>query len=197
MKKKKKLSSERFAILVTFFFVILIGISSCASKPAARKTEFYVDLTKNSKFFILPPRDIEKPMDMAQHISASFGRQNHFINAWVKADETKIEMSMFNEMGATMGELFFEEGFIDFKSSVIPEFFGPEFIIADFQVCFYDPHSLSISLKKCGLNLNVDNDNRYIMRRNNLIIEIPKTNSRVTLVNYLRGYTYSIEGDFE
>ena len=195
--KKKNLSMQRFAIFVTVFFLILIGISSCASRRTARETTFYVYLTNNSKFFLLPPEAIEKPMDMIQHISASFRRQNHFFNAWVIADETKIEMSIFNEMGATMGELFFREGFIDFKSPIFPRAFRPEYIVADFQLSFYDPHFLRLALEKSGLFLEIEGNNRRIYEKNELIVEIIKNDNSVTLINHLRGYTYTMVGDFE
>jgi len=186
---------QRFTIFVTFFFVILIGISSCASRRTAGETGFYVYLTNNSRFFLLPPQDIEKPMDMIQYISASFGRQNYFFNAWVMADETKIEMTIFNEMGATMGELFYGEGFIDFKSPVIPRSIRPEYIVADFQLCFYDPLFLRSALEKSGFTLEIDGNNRRIYEKNELIVEIFKKDNSVTLINHLRGYTYTMVGD--
>ena len=187
---------QRFTIF-TASFLILILTSSCASKPAEAKSGLFVNLTNKSKFFLLAPHDIEKPMDMAQQISASYKKYNLSIISWVAADETKIEMSAFNEMGTTMGELLFREGIIDLKSSVIPKVFKPEYIVADYQLCFYKTLPLRLALEKSGLTLMINENNRRIYEKNKLIIEILKNDNSVTLINHLRGYTFAITGDFE
>jgi len=189
--------------LIFFFPVCIVCILSCAS--VARKEIPYVNLTNSSKFVLLPTEGIEKAMDMAQFLSAEFRGQNYFFNAWVKADENAIEMVLFNEMGASIGELFYRNGEVNFSSAVIPraalQYFKPEYIIADFQLCFYDTSLLEQSLKDCDLVLEViDSSSRHGSRRilsgNEVIIEIKKTGNIVELVNHLRGYAYSMEGDF-
>ena len=140
-------------------------------------------------------------MDMSQFFSVEFRGQNYFFNAWVIANEDAIEMSFFNELGASMGDLSYRNGEVHFSSTVIPRAvmrsFNPEYVIADFQLCFYDPILLSRSLKDSGLVLETKNGNRRILSGNDVIIEIEKTNNSVKLVNHLRRYTYTLEGDFQ
>ena len=178
--------------------IFITCLISCAS--VAKKEQLYVDLTDNSKFVLLAPGGIEQAMDMVQFLSAIFRNQNYFLNAWVKADENSIEMVFFNELGASMGELSYRNGVIDFSSSVFPRSlmrsFKPEYIIADFQLCFYDPFLLIRSLKDCGLILEINESSRRILSGNKVIIEIKKTEKTVEFVNYLRGYAYTLEGDF-
>jgi len=149
-------------------------------------------------------------MDMAQFLSAEFGGQNYFFNAWVKADENEMEMTFFNELGASLGELSYRNGVVHFSSNIIPRSvlrsFKPEYFIADFQLCFYDPFLLDKSLKDSGLVLETtDGDSRHgdsrhgsrrILNGNEVIIEIEKTGNTVKLVNHLRKYSYTLEGDF-
>jgi len=133
---------------------------------------------------------------MAQHISASYNRQSFYFSSWIFADENGIDISLFNELGAAMGELSYREGVVNLSSAVFPKSLKPEYIVADFQLCFYDPELLGKALKDCGLVLETQNNNRRIYSGKNLIIEIEKTYGAVKLVNRLRGYSYTLEGEF-
>lgn len=144
-------------------------------------------------------------MDMAQYVSAEFAGRNFFFIAWVKADKNAIEMVFFNELGASIGELSYAGGSAHFSSTVIPRAFlrhvKPEYIIADFQLCFYDPVLLGKALEDIGLVLEIQGGNRFqesrrILSGNEVIIDITKTDSSVKLENLLRGYTYTMEGKF-
>ena len=187
---------------IKVFFVFLVCtacVLSCAS--ITRKSMLYVNITNNSKFILLPTSAIEQSIDMAQFLSAEFRGQTYFLNAWVKADEDAIEMLLFNELGASMGELSYRNGTALFSSPVFPRSvtraIKPEYAIADFQLCFYDPILLAQSLEDIGLTLEIANGSRRILNGNEVIIEITRTANSVKLVNHLRKYTYTLEGDFQ
>jgi hypothetical protein len=158
-------------------------------------------LTNSSKFILLPPGDIESPLDMAQQISAVYKDQDFILNAWVKADETGTAMTFFNSLGTSLGELSYREDGLSFSSPVFPSSFKPEYIIADFQLCFYGHDAVSRALQACGLTLEAEEDGagretRRISSKKNVIIEIEKTETAVRYVNHLRGYAYTLEGEF-
>jgi len=189
--KKDKKKYCRFAFLA---ILILPAFYSCSSAAVDRRPHAY--LADRSKFILLSPSGIEKPIDMAQHISASYRGQRFYFNCWVLADESGIDISLFNELGAAMGELSYRENAVCLSSAVFPKSLKPEYIVADFQLCFYDPDLVCGALKDCGLVLETRNDNRRIFKGKNLIIEIEKTSGTVKLVNHLRSYTYTLEGEF-
>jgi len=184
--------------LLFFFSIFVICILSCPS--VSKKNTLYVNLIGKSKFVLLPPEGIEQTMDMAQFLSAEFGGKNYFLNSWVKANENAIEMTFFNEMGAGIGELSYKNGAVHFSSPVIPKSviksLEVEYVIADFQLCFYDPFLLSKSLEDSGLVLETKDGSRRILNGNEVIIEIKKTRNAVELINHLRKYSYTLEGDF-
>ena len=188
------MKSGKTVRLVLLSTLIFIWLCSCASRTSDKRLFAY--LTDMARFVLLPPGAIEKPMDMAQYISASFMGQNHYFNAWARADETSMDMTLFSELGAAMGDLSYTDGIINFSSRVFPASLQPEYIVADFQLCFYDPVLLRRALEDCGLSLEIQLNTRRILEGRNLIIEIEKSPNRVRLVNHLRGYTYTIEGDF-
>jgi hypothetical protein len=188
----------RVAPLLFFFSACFFSFFSC--KSAAREDRPYTYLTDSSKFILLPTDGIERPIDMAQYMSAELRGKKYFFNAWVKADENAIEMTFFNELGASMGELSYKDAAIHFSSPVFPmsliRSFKPEYVIADFQLSFYDPILLGKSLKDSGLVLEILDGRRRILNGDEVIIEITKTEKTVRLENYLRGYVYTLEGDF-
>ena len=183
-------------ILILSLLCGLFCFSSCATGAKNREDRLHAYLTDTSRFILLPTGAIGKSMDMAQHISASFQGQDFLMMAWVKADETVIEMTLLSELGTNIGELSYRDEQISFSSEVFPSALKPEYIIADFQLCFYDTAALTRALKNCGMAIEAGGTIRRIFWKNRLIYEIEKSNNKVRLTNHLRGYTYTLEGDF-
>ena len=193
-KTHTKFSAGAVILPLTILFV-LVFFGSCASAKS-RDKQLFVYLTDTARYNLLPAGDIEKPMDMAQYISVSFQNQNLIFSSWVKADETGIEMNLLSELGTNMGEIAYRDGAIFFSSPVLPAALKPEFIIADFQLCFYNPLLLSRALENCGLVLETGGAFRRILKGKTLIYEIEKNSGEVKLTNHLRGYSYILQGDF-
>jgi len=175
--------------------IILFLCCSCA-KTATGGKQLDVYLTDSSKYTLLPPENIENPLDMAQQISASYKGREYFLNAWVKADETGMEMALMNELGSALGELSYRNGQVSFSSPVLPSSLKPEYIVADFQLCFYNTIALRKALEDCGLYFEDAGNSRRILQGKTLVIEVEKKPDTVRLVNHLRGYTYTLEGNF-
>jgi hypothetical protein len=195
LSREKTGKQRRFAFLAVLI-LIPICLCSCASRSAVNKKQLFVYLTNRAQYILLPPGGIEKPMDMAQYISIAYGGQDFYFNAWVQADETGMEMTLFNELGTAMGELRYSEGFINLSSPAFPDSLKPEYIVADFQLCFYDPLMLREALKNCGLAFEADETSRRVMEGKNIIINIEKNQNIIQIKNHLRGYVYTLEGDF-
>jgi hypothetical protein len=176
--------------------IILFLCCSCAKNTTVEK-QLNVYLTDSSKYILLPPENIENPLDMAQQISASYKGMEYILNAWIKADETGMEMTLLNELGAHMGELSYRNGRVSFSSPVFPPSLKPEYIVADFQLCFYNTPALRQALEDCGLSFEIAENKRRIFQGETIIIEIEKSLNTVGLINHLRGYAYTLEGNFE
>jgi hypothetical protein len=142
---------------------------------------------------------------MAQQITGSYGNQEWVMEAWVQADGARINMTLFNSFGGTLGDLSFQDQEIHFTSGVLPGSLKPEYILADFQFCFYKPEALAAALEDAGLTLVTERqaaedggrrETRAIFDGKKRIIDIEKTPSLVAYTNYLRGYAYTLEGAF-
>ena len=191
--QKKQFLNYCLRILYFFFIGAAFCICSCATTTVKDDRPF-IWITDNSKFILLPPQNIERPLDEYQLMSASFAGQNYYMISWVKADDAGIDIVLLNEMGANLGELIWRDGNISFSSTVLPSSLPPEYIIADFQLCFYNSAALAQALKKSGLSLVETETARHIYMKKDLIIEIIKNQKSITLSNHLRGYTYTMEG---
>jgi hypothetical protein len=176
--------------------IVLLCCCSCATNTTGEK-RLGVYLAGGSKYILLPPENIEHSLDMAQQISASYKGRKFFLNSWVKADETGMEMVLLNEMGARMGELSYRNGLVSFSSPMVPSALKPEYIVADFQLCFYNTEALHQALNDCGLSFEDTGNSRRIFKGKTLVIEVEKDGNTVRLVNHLRKYAYTLEGNFE
>ena len=197
MNRNKKVKPHKTGLILLVLSVSIFLLPGCASRAAVKENQLYAYLTDNSRFTLLSPAGIEKTMDMAQYVSASYRGRNYFMNAWILADESGMEMTLLNELGAGMGVLSYRDGVIKFSSPVFPENLGGEYIVADFQLCFYDPLLLQKALKECGLTFEASGNSRRILHGKDLIIEIEKYNNSIKLTNHLRGYSYTLEGDYD
>ena len=176
--------------------ILSLSLFSCASRAEISENRLFSGLTDSAKYFLLPPSGIENSMDMFQRISAFYGGRDYILNAWVKADETGLDMTLLNEMGTNMGNLSYRNGAVTFSSAVFPQSIKPEYIVADFQLCFYNALLLRPALEDCGLTLETTGNGRRILSGEKVIIEIEKNSKSVRFVNNLRGYSYILEGEF-
>jgi hypothetical protein len=189
------------ALHLGFALLAVVCLHSCATKQAeASFAPVYV--TDQVKYVLLPPSNIKDPLDMAQQISGSWGKQEFLMDAWVRADQKGISMALFNSLGTTLGDLSFSDRALSFSSPLFPSSFKAEYIIADFQFCFYRIDALVPALR--GLTLVVEiwdglsgsREVRRILEGKKLIIEIEKTDGMVRYTNHLRGYAYTLRGAF-
>jgi hypothetical protein len=134
---------------------------------------------------------------MAQIISVSYGSQSFYFNAWVKADSQLVEIRAL-ESGNSAEVLSYSKNNIklSYPGMIIPDSIKPEFLIADFQLCFYDTAALEEALKKCSLVLQIDGSTRRVLNGKNTVIEIEKYPKIIRLTNNYRGYSYTMEGNF-
>jgi hypothetical protein len=201
IKKPFGISARLINILFCLIALEAVLAASCVTGGIGPSGLPVVYLTDRSKYVLLPPGNIERPLDMAQHIVALYNGREYLFDAWVKADESEITMAVFNNFGAGMGELVYRRRAISFSSAAFPSSLKPEYIVADFQLCFSGIDEVAGALDNCGLGLETEHDGKGREKRRvtdgkNIIIEIEKTSDAVRYVNRLRGYSYTLEGEF-
>ena len=181
--------------------LIIFSLVSCAglAKPSPFSPVYVTD---SAQFRLLPASEIEKPIDGAQRLTGTFGSQNFVLEAWVRADESGIDMDFYNSLGAGMGSFSFNDTAVSLNSPVFPQNLKAEYLAADFQFCFYKPHALRRALEIAGLAFEIsqadgtNTETRSITAGKETVIEIKKTENQIRYANLLRGYSYLLEGAF-
>lgn len=183
----------RRLIFVSILFV------SCASANVGNSVFAPVYVTNSARFYILEPSAMSGSVDGVQRMTASFGKNAEPVSfdVYVIADSEMLSMTVFNEFGTTLAELFYDGARIDFASSVFPAGLNPEYIVADFQFCLYDCEKLSAALNASGLDFAVEKTEfgeiRTIQSNGTVVVRILIEPSVIQYENILRGYSYRLE----
>ncbi|MCR5290027.1 MAG: DUF3261 domain-containing protein [Treponema sp.] len=168
-------------------------------------------MTKKAYFTLMPPEYIAESIPDMVIMNAAFQSQNVSLPVCVNADKTALYFTFLNEFGLSLAELLYTGIAIEFDSKMqaLMGMIPPEYIIADFQYCYYDISSIASQLARQKIKVTVerkDNGMSEIRRFYNgmhknapCIIEITKTVDAVShkrtvcFINKVFQYTYTLE----
>ncbi len=186
-----------------FAFTLLLFLSSCASfrkhgqgdtRDAQRPA---VSVTDSKKIEVLPPSCMDGQLDCLQLFTARFGDQAFSAQTYSIADSQGVSMSLLNEMGMELGQLSYGADGLSFQSAYLPDSVRAEYILADFQNCYYDAEALKRHYEAAGLSFTCSRQEgreyRQIADGGIIIEEIVKSAGRVSLTNRLRSYSYELK----
>ena len=193
--------------LVLAFLLALVGCSSSNVKPGTAPV-YYSD---NRSVELLPTAVMTEPIDMPQHIAGNFtkpdGSTDSFeADSWVRANDSILSITMFTGFGTTLGEITYERDSVKAESSVLDVTkMKAEYLVADFQVCFYPFAALKENFEKVGFTFVESRDAsadgevsaagdyvRTLKEGDRVILVATKKAREVSLVNELRKYSYRI-----
>ena len=193
--------------LVLAFLLALVGCGSSNVKPGTAPV-YYSD---SRSVELLPTAAMTDPIDMPQHIAGNFtkpdGSTDSFeADSWVRANDSILSITMFTGFGTTLGEITYERDSVKAESSVLDVTkMKAEYLVADFQVCFYPFVALKENFEKAGFTFvesrdaSADGDVlaagdyvRTLKEGNRVILVATKKAREVSLVNELRKYSYRI-----
>ncbi len=193
--------------LVLAFLLALVGCGSSNVKPGTAPV-YYSD---SRSVELLPTAAMTEPIDMPQHIAGNFtkpdGSTDSFeADSWVRANDSILSIVMFTGFGTTLGEITYERDSVKAESSVLDVTkMKAEYLVADFQVCFYPFAALKENFEKAGFTFveardaSADGDVsaagdyvRTLKEGDRVILVATKKAREVSLVNELRKYSYRI-----
>jgi hypothetical protein len=184
---------------------LLLGVSilllcSCTKASRGGHLESPVYLTDTQRIYLLPPSAMGTPVDGAQRIEAIHNGETSLFEAWVMANDTILSVTLFGSMGATIAEVNYTSDSLFFSSRIMDtEKIKPQYIIADFQLCFYETEKVRKVIEASHLEfeetIQGDESRRIISTEGKKIITIERNKNEIHLTNHLRGYEYRIHSE--
>ncbi len=178
------------ALILCSFFCI-----SCVSvKKINGLDKVYVTNTKQIN--ILPPSEIEQPIDEVMLLTADMGNQIFTTPVYVSADGEGIYMTILTDFGIEIGSIWYDGFSANMDCSIFPEKLKAVYLINEFQNAYYKSQSLKQNLEASKLifeeSKKDDTMVRTIKSENKIIEDIVISESSVVISNYLRGYKITL-----
>ena len=210
------------AVLRALALAVLLALVGCSRsnvKPGTAPV-YYSD---NRSVALLPTSAMTEKLDMPQHLRGEFTQQDGSLksfegDSWVRANDTILSIMLFSGFGTTIAEITYGKDSVHFESSVMDvEKMKAEYVLADFQVCFYPYKALKDNFEAAGFvfeesrggsNGGIDGGTidgtgasekgptldyvRTLKDGNTLVLTAERKGKEITLVNSLRHYSYHI-----
>lgn len=190
-------------ILLVLF---LTGCHKALVKPSNTAPVYYTD---SRSVHLLPTAAMKESIDLPQHIEGIFTRENNKEDsfsgdAWVRANDSILSINIFSAFGTTIAELTYAGDSVAFESPVMDvEKMKAEYVLADFQACFYPYEILRHNFEQNGFVFAEENAVvgknfkerkfvRILSADGKIILKIEKDGPEIHLVNELRKYSYHI-----
>lgn len=190
---------RKTAPAVVLIFLLSLLISCKSTKAVSLLRPVYITNTK--KVNLLGPSAACGVLEGLQLLNGSFGDTNFSLMSYTQIDASRISLSLMNDFGTDMGNIFYDGTKVFFESAYFPKALPGEYIICDIQNAYYDEAALQENYESAGLKLEVwpaavdkagVQEIRCIYDGKKLIEEITILENTITIKNYLRGYEYNL-----
>ena len=187
------------AVVLIFLLSLLFSCKSTKVESAPPLRPVYITNTK--KVNLLGPSAAVGVFEGLQLLNGSFGDTGFSLMSYTQIDATGISLSLMNDFGTDMGNVFYDGTKVIFDSAYFPKALPGEYIICDIQNAYYDKAALQENYEGAGLRLEVwpatvdeagVQEIRCIYDGKKLIEEITILENTITIKNYLRGYEYNL-----
>ena len=154
---------------------------------------------------LLPTSSMTEGIDMPQRIEGRFvkpdGSTDSFeADSWVRANDSVLSITLFTGFGTTLGEITYARDSVKAESSVMDVAkIKTEYLIADFQICFYPFDALRKNFEQAGYVFTETRSGagntdyvRTLADNGKTLLTARKSGTEIHLENVLRGYSYHI-----
>ena len=218
-KKSCKIICPGFLCLI-LFSMIFLSCTSVKKTEAEGKAETLfrpVYITNSKKVNLLMPSHAAAVFEGLQLLNGSFGASSFTLLSYTQIDSSGISLSLMNDFGTDMGNVFFDGQQVIFDSAYFPKALPGEYIICDIQNAYYDEGAVRKNLESAGLKFEVSREAgsqaadfaggaelagvtdsadlieiRKILDGKKVIEEITILKNTIKIKNYLRGYEYNL-----
>jgi len=188
-----------------FVALVLVMVGCHHSRVAPGTAPVYY--SDSRAVSLLPTAAMTEKLDMPQHLRGEFTQKDGSLksfegDSWVRANDTTLSIMLFSGFGTTIAEITYGKDSVHFESSVMDvEKMKAEYVLADFQVCFYPYKALKDNFEEVGFvfeevrggtNGDASDYVRTLKDGNTLVLTAERKGKEIMLVNSLRHYSYHI-----
>lgn len=182
-------------------------LSSCATTKSTLTTAdnlSSVYVTNTNKVKLLSPEYMDKEIDALYVFSADFGKQSMSALSYFFADSEEMNLLLLSDFGIEIGSLRYDGKTLDFSMAAAGGAIKGEYIACDLENIFYPAQYLEEHYAASSLIFESSDEDgadvtRTISTGKKTVEKITMTLTEdgipdeVTLVNYLRGYSYKLK----
>jgi hypothetical protein len=172
------------------------GPEAPAAAPAARLPD-PVWLTDARQISILPVAALGGRLETRQLIQGIYKGQSYAMDVVIDADAGHFSLIALNGFGTQIFDLEYDAAGLRYESGLPIGKLKPEYLMADFQLCYFPAGALRGMLEAAGLGFDQEGQGtrwrRTVRDGAAAIIEIERTGSELNYRNLLRGYSYHIQ----
>ncbi len=150
----------------------------------------------NKTIVLLPPSAFGAERSIHQSIEGYYGDVVYSLEAFVQAGREEITMIALTPFGSGLYEIIFTQGTIAFRSGMTPAGVKPEYLMADFQLCYFPDTVVREWVEKAGLRFTeipvAGGWRRMIAEGDRPVIDIRRRGNEIVMTNHWRHYGYTI-----
>lgn len=187
--------------ILAFFLLLFVACHHAHQVPGTAPVYYSDDRSVS----LLPTSAMTQGIDMPQRIEGKYeksdGSSDSFeADSWVRANDSVLSITLFTGFGTTLGEITYSRDSVKAESSVMNVTkLKTEYLIADFQICFYPFEALRKNFEQAGFTFTENLSGagnadfvRTLSENGKVILTATKKGPDINLVNELRHYSYHI-----
>lgn len=205
-----KLGLKKFGLAC---WIVCVAFLAACHHSLVKPNSVAIYYSDSKAITLLPTKAMTASIDGIQHLDGTFSQmpsqdkntdsaKNEFSGeVWVLANDSILSITLMGSFGVTVAELTYANDSVSFASSVIDvEKMKPEYVLADFQACFYPYEALRENFEKSGFTFTEKKSagedssdfERVLTDDGNVILRIIRKANEIDLINELRHYKYHI-----
>ncbi len=193
--KRSYYIKPRYRILLAGYSLGLLA--ACAGLPAPSRAPHPVYITDTKAISLLPPAAGIEERSIHQAIEGYFGETAVSFEGFVRMDRDEIIMIAMTPFGSGVYEIVYNGTTAAIASGVLPAGAKPEYMVADFQFCYFPADAVSRNVAAAGLNFRESTTasgwRRVIEDQGQVVMEVRRTGNELSFTNHLRHYGYTVK----
>jgi hypothetical protein len=172
-------------------------LAACAGLPPPSGAPHPVYITDTRAISLLPPSAGNQERSIHQAVEGYFGNTAVSFEGFVRMDRNEIIMIAMTPFGSGVYEIMYDGQKATVTGGMLPAGAKPEYMVADFQFCYFPADAVYRNVAAAGLNFRESTTasgwRRIIEDQGQVVMEVQRAGNELSFTNHLRHYGYIIK----